>query len=90
MMELAHVFRGDWAHRQGWGWHDMDQWRLFFDTIFRIGQITKPIAPEDVLSNKYVGPANQFDVDRVATDAQTYVLPPEFQKVDVEAIRARL
>jgi NitT/TauT family transport system substrate-binding protein len=90
MMQLAHVFRGDWAHRQGWGWHDMDQWRLFFDTIFRIGQITKPIAPEDVLSNKYVGPANQFDVDRVATDAQTYVLPPEFQKVDVEAIRARL
>jgi NitT/TauT family transport system substrate-binding protein len=90
MMQLAHVFRGDWAHRQGWGWHDMDQWRLFFDTIFRIGQITKPIAPEDVLSNKYVGPANQFDIDRVATDAQTYVLPPEFQKVDVEAIRARL
>ena len=51
---------------------------------------TKPIAPEDVLSNKYVAPANQFDVDRVATDAQTYVLPPEFQEVDVDAIKARL
>jgi NitT/TauT family transport system substrate-binding protein len=90
MMQLANVFRGDWEHRQGWGWHDMDQWRLFFDTIYRIGQITKPIAPEEVLSNKYVGPANQFDLDRVTTDAQTYQLPPEFQTVDIAAIRARI
>jgi NitT/TauT family transport system substrate-binding protein len=90
MMQLANVFRGDWTHRHGWGWHDMDQWRLFFDTILRIGQITKPIAPEDVLSNKYVGPANQFEVDRVAADAQAYQLPPEFEAVDVAAIRARI
>ncbi len=90
MMQLANVFRGNWADRHGWGWHDMDQWRLFFDTILRIGQVTKPIKPEDVLSNKYVGPANQFDVDRVAADAQAYPLPPEFEAVDVAAIQARI
>jgi NitT/TauT family transport system substrate-binding protein len=89
MMQLAHVFRGDWAHRQGWGWHDMAQWRLFFDTIYRIGQISKPIKPEDVISNRYVGPANHFDVDRVAADAEAYHLPPEFEAVDVAAIQAR-
>jgi hypothetical protein len=32
MMELANVFRGDFAKRQGWGWHDLDAWRLFFTT----------------------------------------------------------
>jgi NitT/TauT family transport system substrate-binding protein len=90
MMQLANVFRGSWPHRQGWGWHDLEQWRLFFDTLLRIGQITKPIAPEDVLSNKYVGPANRFDVERVAADAQAYQLPPEFEAVDIVAIEARI
>jgi NitT/TauT family transport system substrate-binding protein len=90
MMQLANVFRGDWEQREGWGWHDMDQWRLFFDTIHDIGQISRPIAPEDVLSNKYVPAANQFDAERVKTDADAYQLPDEFEAVDVAAIQARL
>lgn len=90
MMQLANVFRGDFANRGGWGWHDMEQWRLFFDTIHDIGQISKPISPEDVVSNKYVPQANQFDVDQVKADADAYELPEDFQAVDVEAIQARL
>jgi NitT/TauT family transport system substrate-binding protein len=90
MMQLANVFRGDWASRQGWGWHDTAQWQLFFDTIHEIGQISKPIAPEDVITNKYVAAANQFDLQRVEADAAGYELPPEFAAVDVEAIQARL
>jgi NitT/TauT family transport system substrate-binding protein len=90
MMQLANVFRGDWEQRQGWGWHDMDQWRLFFDTIHDIGQISRPIAPEDVLSNKYVPAANQFDAARVKGDADGHQLPAEFEAVDVAAIQARL
>lgn len=90
MMELAKVFRGDWPTREGWGWHNFDQWRLFFDTIHDIGQISNPIAPEDVLSNKYVPAANTFDGERVKADATAYTLPPEFEAVDVDAIGARL
>jgi NitT/TauT family transport system substrate-binding protein len=90
MMQLANVFRGDWASREGWGWHDLEQWRLFFDTIHEIGQISQAIAPEDVISNKYVPQANQFDLERVKADAAGYQLPAEFEAVDVEAIRARL
>jgi NitT/TauT family transport system substrate-binding protein len=90
MMELANVFRGDFAQRQGWGWHDFEQWGLFFDTIKQIGQITKDISPEDVLSNDYVAAANDFDHARVKADADAYQLPAEFQSIDVEAIRARL
>jgi NitT/TauT family transport system substrate-binding protein len=90
MMELANVFRGDFEKRQGWGWHDFDQWALFFTTIKEIGQVTKDITPQDVLSNDFVGPANDFDHARVKADAEGYQLPAEFQTIDVEAIRARI
>jgi NitT/TauT family transport system substrate-binding protein len=84
------VFRGDWESREGWGWHDLEQWRLFFDTIHEIGQISAPIAAEEVISNKYVPAANQFETERVEADAEGYALPEEFEAVDVEAIRARI
>jgi NitT/TauT family transport system substrate-binding protein len=90
MMELANVFRGDWETREGWGWHNFDQWRLFFDTIHEIGQISNPIAPEDVLTNDFVAPANDFDQEQVKADADSYELPGEFDSIDVEAIRARI
>jgi NitT/TauT family transport system substrate-binding protein len=90
MMELANVFRGDWATREGWGWHNFDQWRLFFDTIHEIGQISNPIAPEDVLTNDFVAPGNDFDQAKVKADAESYELPAEFDSIDVEAIRARI
>jgi NitT/TauT family transport system substrate-binding protein len=90
MMQLANVFRGDWPSRSGWGWHDMAQWQLFFETIHEIGQVSKPIAAADVISNKYVPAANQFDLARIEADAQSYQLPAEFEAVDVEAIKARL
>ena len=87
MMELANVFRGDWESREGWGHHDFDRWRLFFDTIHDIGQISNPIAPEDVLTNDFVGPANDFDRAKVQADAEGYELPTEYESIDVEAIR---
>jgi NitT/TauT family transport system substrate-binding protein len=90
MMELANVFRGDFARRQAWGWHDFEQWALFFDTIKQIGQITKDISPADVLSNDYVPAANDFDRAKVEADAAAYQLPAEFQEIDVEAIRVRI
>jgi NitT/TauT family transport system substrate-binding protein len=90
MMELANVFRGDFANREGWGHHDFARWKLFFDTIHEIGQISKPIAPEDVLTNDFVAPANDFDRARVQADAEGYELPEEFRSIDVEAIRARI
>ncbi|MEQ8965874.1 MAG: ABC transporter substrate-binding protein [Azospirillaceae bacterium] len=90
MMQLAKVFRGDWETRQGWGWHDFDQWQLYFDTIAEIGQVSRQIDPANVLSNDYVAAANDFDVAAIQADADGYELPEEFQTVDVEAVRARL
>lgn len=90
MMQLAKVFRGPWETRQGWGWHDFAQWQLFFDTIHRIGQVSKPIKAEDVLTNQYIAGANTFDQAKVQADADGFALSDAFSGVDVAAIQARL
>jgi NitT/TauT family transport system substrate-binding protein len=81
MMQLATVFRGDFAKRQGWGWHDLAGWQSFLDTIKKIGQITKDIKAEDVIKNDYVAGANKFDAAKVKADADGFQLSPEFAAV---------
>jgi NitT/TauT family transport system substrate-binding protein len=46
-MQQTKVFRGDMAKRTGWGDHSMDAWQLFFDKIYELKQITKPVKAED-------------------------------------------
>jgi NitT/TauT family transport system substrate-binding protein len=89
MMQLAKVFKGP-ATAGPWGQHDMAQWQLFFDTIHRIGQVSKPIKAEDVLSNQYIKGANDFDAAKVKADAESFQLSQAFAGVDVAAIQARL
>lgn len=90
MMQLANVFRGDFEKRQGWGWHDLESWKLFLSTIRSIGQISKDIVAEDVIKNDYVAGANKFDAAKVTADADAYALPDDYKAVDVEKIKARL
>jgi NitT/TauT family transport system substrate-binding protein len=89
MMQLANVFRGDMSQREGWGWHDMKSWKLFFDTLSAIGQIKKPVDINAVVTNEFVGPANDFDKARVQADAEAFNLSDEMAAVDVAAINAR-
>lgn len=90
MMQLANVFRGDFEKRQGWGWHDLESWKLFLSTIRSIGQISKDIVAEDVIKNDYVAGANKFDAAKITADADGYALPDDYKAVDVEKIKARV
>ncbi len=89
MMQLANVFRGDMSKREGWGWHDMDSWNLFFKTISDIGQITKPVDVGKAVTNEFIGPANDFDMAKVKADADGYSLSDEMVAVDIDAINNR-
>ncbi len=89
MMQLANVFRGDMSKREGWGWHDMERWNLFFDTISEIGQITKPVDVDKAVTNEFIGPANNFDMAKVKADADGYSLSDEMAAVDIDAINKR-
>jgi NitT/TauT family transport system substrate-binding protein len=90
MMQLANVFRGDFANRKGWGWHDEAAWNLFFKTIKDIGQTTQDIKAADVVKNDYVAGANNFEKAKVKADADGYKLPDDYASIDVEAIRKGL
>ncbi len=90
MMQLGNVFRGDMSKRQGWGWHDLGSWGLFFKTIKNIGQVSSDIDPANVIKNDYVAAANTFDHNKVHADAGGYQIPAEYAAVDVESIRSRL
>jgi len=89
-MQLAHAFGGRMDERKKWGYHLMPSWQLFFDTGRKIGQLTKDIKAEDVCKNDLIDEANSFDAAKVKADAEGFVLPPEYQSVDVEAIRKTL
>lgn len=88
MWQLADVFRGDWKTRDGgkWGWHSMESWTTFLDTIKEIGQLTnQDITAEDIISNDYVAGANEFDKAQVKADAEAYALSEEFAAVEQPA-----
>ncbi|HEY7036660.1 MAG TPA: ABC transporter substrate-binding protein [Thermomicrobiales bacterium] len=77
----AQIYRGDWANRQGWGWHDLDSWNLYFQTVKQIGQMTKEVNAADVVKNDFIAGANEFDHDTVKQDALSFQLSAEFAAV---------
>ncbi len=78
MWQLAEVFRGDWAEREGWGWHSEEAWDLFLKTAFDIGQLSEELTAANVLSNEWVAAANDFDADAVREEALAYELSEDF------------
>ncbi len=85
MSQLATVYRGDWAQRAGWGDASLESWATFLDTITAIGQLTREIPADQIISNKYVAGANEFDRERVAADAAGFELSAEFAAVQAPA-----
>ncbi len=88
MLQLAAVFTGDMSKREGWGWHDIDSWKAYFETLSKIGQIKKVVDVNDVVTNALVGPANTFDKAKVRADAAGYALTDDMKAVDLEKIKA--
>jgi NitT/TauT family transport system substrate-binding protein len=89
ILQQMNVFRGDWAKRKGWGWHDMASWQTFFDLTAKIGQ-TAAIKAEDVCTNDLIPDANAFDAGKVKADAEAAKVTPEIAAIDVDKIRAGL
>jgi NitT/TauT family transport system substrate-binding protein len=81
MWELADVFRGRWEEREGWGWHDLEAWNLYFDTMREVGLLTREFATEEVIKNDFVAAANDFDHEQVKADAQDFELSEEYAAV---------
>ncbi len=89
ILEQINVFEGDMSKREGWGWHDMESWQTFFSLMAEING-TDEIDAEKVLTNRFVGPANDFDHEQVKADADAAELSDAMAAIDVEAIRQGL
>ncbi len=89
-LQQINVFRGDMSKRAGWGDHDLKAWQLFFDKIYELKQITKPVKADEVCTNALVAGANAFDHDKVKADAAAYKLSAPFAEIDVDNIKAHL
>src|SRR5687768_16570082 len=83
MWQLAVVFRGDFANREGWGWHDFDAWKLFIEHSVKTGYLKEQLDPATILTNEFVAPCNDFDKEKVKADALAYTLSPELEAVPV-------
>ena len=90
ILQQIAVFRGDMSKRKGWGDHDLTAWQTFFDKIYDLKQISKPVKAEDVVSNACIEAANDFDHDKVKADADAYKLTDAFAALDVDAIKMHL
>lgn len=90
ILQQINVFRGDMEEREGWGWHDTESWQTYFDALLEIGEISEAIDAGEVLTNDFVGPANDFDADQVKADAEGYELSEEMEAVDIAAIEDSL
>ncbi|MBN8995315.1 MAG: ABC transporter substrate-binding protein [Rhizobiales bacterium] len=90
ILQQINVFRGDMDKRAGWGDHDMAAWQVFFDEIYKLKQITKPVKAEDVVTNDCIKAANDFDHDKVKADAMGYKLPDDLAAVNIEDVKAHL
>lgn len=90
MLQNLNVVRGDMSKRKGWGDHDMVAWQTFFDKVHELGQIKTAVKAEDVCTNDCIGPANDFDHEKVKADALAVELPADLAAVDVDAVQAKL
>jgi len=90
MLQNLNVVRGDMSKREGWGHHDMAAWQTFFDKVYELGQIKTAVKAEDVCTNACIGPANDFDHEKVKADALAVELPADLAAVDVDAVQAKL
>jgi NitT/TauT family transport system substrate-binding protein len=83
ILQLARAYRGPFAHREGWGWQDVAQWQYFLDLSRRLGHLTTPLRADAFVRNEFVPGANNFDAERVAADADSFRLAPEYEAVTI-------
>ena len=81
LLQIAAGYAQEQNRGKGWGFHDEAAWRAYLDTIAELGRIEKQLAPEDVLTNDFVDPANSdADVEKARKDADAYELDQDFAK----------
>jgi NitT/TauT family transport system substrate-binding protein len=86
MLQLASGYGAGVREGKGWGFHDPSSWEPYLATIFELGQTTKQLTLDEVLTNELVAAANAgADVERARADAGAFELDEDFGATTVPA-----
>ena len=88
LMQIHRTFKGEITEANGWGFHDIDGFNLFFDIQKELGLLSIDIDAKDYVLNDFIAEANAFDMDRVKADAEGYALPEDLAAVDMADVEA--
>jgi len=83
MWELGCNYWEGYNIGEGYGWSDVSAWSDYIDDVYDLGQIQSRPKTEDIVTNQFIKPANEFDHKRTAKDADDYKLRSEWEAVVV-------
>jgi NitT/TauT family transport system substrate-binding protein len=79
MVQLASGYGAGVRAGKGWGFHEPATWEAYLGTIFDLGQTSRQLTPDDVLTNELVEAANAgANVERARSDAEAFELDEDF------------
>jgi len=67
----------------GYGDMDLDEWEKYLDIIYKLGQTSRLLKVEEVVTNELIEEINDFDRARVERDAKEFVLDDTWKDVEV-------
>lgn len=83
MLELAEAYSASERAGDGWGHHDSAGWENYLSVIAELGQTSETLDPSDVYTNDLLEEANNIDLDRVQSDAESFELDETFSDMTV-------
>ena len=66
---------------KGYGWHDHDGWNKYLDIIAKLGQTSRRLDVDEVITNELIEEANDFNRGRVEKDAKNFELDDDWAAV---------
>lgn len=84
MRQLMYLYNQTHAAGLGYGYSDMDNWQSYLDRLYDLGQTTRRLLAEEVVSNDLIELVNAFDKERVAADAAAFELSEEWAGLELQ------
>lgn len=84
MRQLMYLYNITYAKGLGYGYSDAANWQSYLDRLFKLGQTTRQLTTDEVVTNAFVAGANAFDAAKVAADAAGFELAAEWQGVALQ------
>lgn len=85
LLELAHAYATSHLRGQGWGYHYPKGWANYLKVVHQLGQTTKLLKVDDVVTNQLQSAANKrANVNRARHDAKGFKLDAAFAKTTVD------